>query len=165
MDADIRKLVSQDVIVSKDLSDIASCILDELDAPVVEMADTTTTTPGSVRRRERKSTSAPRTKSKGGKKQPVQPVLSPVPDPSDEDDDSHSAFLDDDDQADDDAALDQVKATIRQLCSDISDATYRTFDVDACAKLSSVLGSALAEFQASTQVQPMHEEIVYANFY
>ena len=168
VDSSIRQLVSQDVIVTKDLSDIATYILQELDAPVVEMSDITNASAKRVRKMTTQTTTTTTSKSKSKKQQQhQQPVVAVPADPSyvpSDDDYSSNLDMDMSEQQNDEVSMDNVTTTIRQLCEEISDATYRATDLDACAKLSQTLSEALATFNASIH-NHIQEEIVYGQFY
>ena len=168
VDSSIRQLVSQDVIVTKDLSDIATYILQELDAPVVEMSDITNASTKRVRKTTTQTTTTTsKSKSKKQQQQHQQPAVEVPADPSyvpSDDDYSSNLDMDINEQQNDEVSLENVTTTIRQLCEEISEATYRATDLDACANLSQTLSEALATFNASIH-NHTQEEIVYGQFY
>ena len=171
IDSSIRELVSHDVIVTKELSDIASYILEELDAPIVEMPHTGNATSKRAKKTTTTRLSTPRTTSKSKSKKQHQPEVIEVVVPTDlsyvpsDDDYSSSIGMDTNDGHNDDMSLENVTTTIRELCEQITDATYRATDLDACAKLSQTLAEALATFNASVAVNNIQEEIVYSHLY
>ena len=162
VDSSIGQLVSQDVMVTKDLSEIASNILEELDAPIVEVSDVT----NASSKRVKKTTTTTTSKSKSKKQQ--QKIIAIPIDPSyvpSDDDYSNGLDMDVNEEQTDEMSLENVTTTIRQLCAEITNSTYRTTDLDACAKLQQTLSEALATFNASIQVNHIQEEIVYGQFY
>ena len=159
MDAGISNLVQHDVVVSKELANVASDILDELDSTLGDL------------KTELKFPSKASIK----KHRLADPELIELPFDDAIDDDSSVESVEPLRHNTCSMSMENLTSKIRQQCADITEATYQATSAEACAQLSRTLDDALQTFNSSiarnthkdvtSYSNAIQEEIVYAQFY